>query len=261
LINRTIFRHTLKSNLKLWILFAAVTSLIMAIFVAVFKPSTISGVMDLIKDSALAGIVINTTFLGMLSSTFYTMHGVLLPLVYIIFTANGLIAAQVDRGSMAYVLSAPVRRSTLVLTQGLYLIVALAGMCTVITLVGLAAIRLFQSDIEVDVADFLLVNLGLLLLLFATSGISFLFSCVFNLSRHSVALGAGIPIAFFLFDLMSSVSEDLEFFKYFTINTLFDRDAILAGESVLLPFAVLAVIGVVLYGIGVRVFTKKDLPL
>jgi len=161
LINRTIFRHTLKSNLKLWILFAAVTSLIMAIFVAVFKPSTISGVMDLIKDSALAGIVINTTFLGMLSSTFYTMHGVLLPLVYIIFTANGLIAAQVDRGSMAYVLSAPVRRSTLVLTQGLYLIVALAGMCTVITLVGLAAIRLFQSDIEVDVADFLLVNLGL----------------------------------------------------------------------------------------------------
>jgi len=217
--------------------------------------------MDLIKDSALARMVINTTFLGMLCSTFYTMHGVLLPLVYIIFTANSLIAAQVDRGSMAYVLSAPVRRSTLVLTQALYLIAALAAMCAVITLVGLASIRLFQSDIEVYLADFLLLNLGLFLLLFATSGVSFLFSCVFNLSRHSLALGAGIPIAFFLFDLLSTVSGDLEFFRYFTINTLFDRDAILAGEPVLLPFAALAVIGVALYGAGARVFTRKDLPL
>ena len=185
----------------------------------------------------------------------------LLPLVYIIFIANGLIAAQVDRGSMAYLLSAPVRRSTLVLTQALFLIAALAAMCAVITLVGLASIRLFQSDIDVDYSAFLLVNLGLFLLLFAASSVSFLFSCVFNLSKNSLALGAGIPIAFFLFDLMSTVSGDLEFFKYFTINTLFDRYAILAGEPVLLPFAVLAAIGVVLYGIGVRVFTRKDLPL
>ena len=261
MINKTIFKHTLRSNLKLWIIFTTVTSLFLAIFVAVFEPATISGMMDLIQDTAIAGLVINTTFLGMLSSTFYSLHGVLLPLVYIIITANGLIAAQVDRGSMAYLLSTPIKRSTFVITQALYLILALVAMFAVVTLVGFASIHLFQRDIEMDVSAFLLVNWGLLLLLFANSGISFLFSCVFNLSKHSIALGAGLPIAFFLFDLMSTVSDTLENFKYVTLNTLFDRDAILAGDSVFLPFTVLAVVGIMLYGIGVRIFTKKDLPL
>ena len=46
-----------------------------------------------------------------------------------------------------------------------------------------------------------------------------------------MALGAGIPLLFFLFQLMAQVSSDLEWFKYFTVNTLFDTDAILSGEG------------------------------
>ena len=114
-------------------------------------------------------------------------------------TANSLIAAQVDRGSMAYLLSTPTKRSTVVLTQAVYLIVALIVMLAIATLVGVLSIQTFQSDADISISDFLMLNLGLFLLMFATSGISFLFSCIFNLSKNSIAFGAGIPIAFFLF--------------------------------------------------------------
>lgn len=261
MINRTLFKQTLKANIKLWLVFTLITSALIATFVGVFEPSTISSMTDLMENSAMADLIKDTTFLGMLSSTFFTLHGVLLPLVYIMMTANSLIALQVDRGSMAYVLSTPTKRSTVVLTQAVYLVCALAVMLGIATLVGVASIYVFQSDADVDMSHFLALNFGLFLLMFATSGISFLFSCIFNLSKYSVAFGSGIPIAFFLFALMSTVSDSLEYFKYVSLNTLFDRDAILAGDDYTLAFLILFAVGIVTYGIGVRVFQKKDLPL
>ncbi len=261
MFNQTIFKQTLKANLKLWMIFTIITSALLGLLIAVFEPSTISSMTNMVEGTPLADLLKSTTFLGMLSSTFYSLHGILLPIIYIIMTANSLIAAQVDRGSMAYLLSTPTKRSTVVLTQAVYLIVALIVMLAIATLVGVLSIQTFQSDADISISDFLMLNLGLFLLMFATSGISFLFSCIFNLSKNSIAFGAGIPIAFFLFELMSSVSESLDKLKYVSLNTLFAKDAILSGDSYMIPFILLAIVGIVLYGIGIRVFKEKDLPL
>jgi ABC-2 type transport system permease protein len=60
---------------------------------------------------------------------------------------------------------------------------------------------------------------------------------------------------------MSQVDESLEGFKYLSLNSLFDTNAILNDGSYLTQFIALAVVGVVLYGIGMRIFMEKDLPL
>ena len=176
-------------------------------------------------------------------------------------TANSLIASQVDRGSMAYLLSTPTKRSVVVGTQAAYLITSIIVMFAIVTMIGVATIHIFQSDADVNISDFLLLNLGLFLLMFATSGISFLFSCIFNLSKNSLAFGAGIPLAFFLFQLMGEVSESLEAIKYISLNTLFDTAAILNGNGYIIQFVILAVVGIILYTIGIRIFQQKDLPL
>ena len=118
-----------------------------------------------------------------------------------------------------------------------------------------------DDGIEFSVHDYIMLNLGLFLLMFATSSISFIFSCIFNLSKNYMALGGGIPVAFFLFSMMAQVSEDLEVLKYFTLNSLFDTHAILNGGDYMFGFIALAAIGIVLYTIGVYVFKEKDLPL
>lgn len=184
MFSKAIFKQTLKANIKLWLIFTIITSVFLAILIAVFEPKTISDVMEMVKDTGISNLLQNTTFLGMLSSTFYTLHGVLLPVVYIILTANNLIANQVDRGSMAYLLSTPTKRSTIVITQAIYLIGALVVMFLVLIGVGLICIHIFQDGTDVDISEFLLLNVGLFLLMFATSSISFLFSCMFNLSEN-----------------------------------------------------------------------------
>ncbi|KAA0966395.1 hypothetical protein FQ087_09240 [Sporosarcina sp. ANT_H38] len=69
--------------------------------------------------------------------------------------------------------------------------------------------------------------------------------------------GAGIPLAFFLFHLMAQVSDSLEDIKYISLNTPFETAAILNGDG----YIILAMIGFILYAIGIRVFQQQDLPL
>lgn len=261
MLSKPIFKQTLRANIRLWLIFTVIMSVFAVVLIAAFDPSTISGVGQLIEGTPLANLLGHRTFLGMLAQTYYSLHGVILPLIFVIMTANGLIASQVDRGSMAYLLSTPTKRSTVVRTQAAYMILMLVLMFAIVTLVGVFSILTLQSESDVDMGKFLMLNLGLFLLMFATSGVSFLFSCLFNLSKHSLALGAGLPLAFFLFHLMAQVDSSLEGFKYISLNTLFDTDAIISGESYALQFVLLFVIGILLYVAGMRIFQEKDLPL
>lgn len=261
MLSKPIFKQTLRANIRLWLIFTTITTVFAVVMIAVFDPGTISGVGQLVEGTPLANLLGHRTFLGMLAQTYYSLHGVILPLIFVIMTANSLIAAQVDKGSMAYLLSTPTKRSTIVRTQAAYMILMLVIMFAIVTTVGVLSIVAFQSEIEVDMGRYLLLNLGLFLLMFATSGVSFLFSCLFNLSRYSLALGAGLPLSFFLFDLMAKVDSSLEGFRYISLNTLFDTDAVISGEGYVLSFVLLFVIGVILYAVGMRIFQEKDLPL
>lgn len=121
--------------------------------------------------------------------------------------------------------------------------------------------KLFREVKENKINQFLMLNIGLFLLIFALSGISFFFSSLFNLFKNSIAFGAGIPIVFFLFSMMSTMSASLENFRYITINTFFDREAILMDNNFGIGFIILAIIRITLYIIGIEIFKKKDLPL
>ena len=417
MFSKTIFKQTLKQNWKLWAIFTAILSAFLLLTITVFDPKMIQSMMDMLKDSPMGDRMADMgggmfgqmgSLIGSLSGQFYGMLAVILPLIYILITANGLVAAKVDRGSMAYLLSTPIKRTKVVCTQAIYMIGSVLSMFLIVTMVGLTSVQVvhsgitgiqytddvkaastvlhidkkdvsddltlilnndaalkagaeargidenvytmylnlkmaensgqtaeggqmeqpeamqamlmeglmaaaevlnidaadlagnmsktkaneyaldaaveasglpkemfvgvidgqlaakeLQSDEGVDfnVKDFLMLNLGCFLLMFAISGISFMFSCIFNLSKNSLALGAGIPIAFFVFQIMGQISDSLSGFKYLTLNTLYNPSAITSGGSFAVQFIVLSGIGVVLYTIGVRVFKKKDLPL
>ncbi|GHV04719.1 hypothetical protein FACS1894217_00450 [Clostridia bacterium] len=411
----TIFKQTLRSNWKLWAVFTAIMAAMSALVIAVYDPKMIQGMMDMVKDMpGIADMMGDrmdgmTSLLGMLGQSFYGMQGVILAMIFVIMTANTLVASQVDRGSMAYLLSTPIKRTKVVRTQALYIISSVFCMFLVITAVGLATVQIahhglwgtdytkdvkaaadvldrdqedisgdltlilnneeafkagakargieedvytmylqlklskgeqtpaqpempadqlkemqskimagisaaaeeldieaadlatdmgkikesdkamtaavnasglpeamfvtvinqqlandeinLDNGVEFDAGDYLLLNLGAFLLMFAIAGISFLFSCVFNLSKNSLMLGAGIPVAFFIFQIMSQVGSSLENFKYLSLNTLFEPGTITGHGTFWPQFTVLAVLGVVLYALGITVFKKKDLPL
>lgn len=127
-----------------------------------------------------------------------------------------------------------------------------------------AATSVLEEDFVENYTNlkFLALSLGLFLLAFALSSVSFFSSCLFNLSKHSFALGAGLPISFWILSLLSKISDSLEFLKYFTINSLYDTQKVISGDnSFWYQYGLLLLIGISLYGLGIYVFKRKDLPL
>ena len=134
------------------------------------------------------------------------------------------------------------------------------------TLLFIINVQLAEAEFEFDqgiyfnLANYLNLNIGIFLLMFAIGGVSLMFSCIFNLSRNSFALGAGIPFAFFILNIMAGL-PDFENLRFFTLNTLYNPTNVVGGYEFVPQFIGMAGIGLVLYLVGISVFKAKDLPL
>lgn len=95
---------------------------------------------------------------------------------------------------MAYVLSTSIKRSTVVFTQGVYLIGSLLAMFSMTTATGCICLSMVPEEIELTYGNLILLNVGAFLVLLALSGLCFFTSCVFDRSKRSMAIGGGLSI-------------------------------------------------------------------
>ena len=256
LIFMPLLKKSIKDNWKLWaVITAAITGIITLII-------SVPSITDRSKLNAALGAS-GVSFAGQGLTMLYPMFIVMLASVYAVVTANKLIAAQVDRGSMGYVMVNPIKRNQFSVTQGIFMAGSVAGMFAVVTAVG--SVGLALTGDAATIGFFVLLNLGCMLLLLACSGVAFLASCIFNRSGPSLAMGGGIVIASFLLSFLSQLEEYVSFFavfRYTTLHALFNTTHIAEqGVSMILDFCILLVIAIVCYIAGTVIFKKKDLPL
>jgi len=114
---------------------------------------------------------------------------------------------------------------------------------------------------EFDIETFAWLILGVTLLALAMGSISFFASTLFNRTNTAMAVGGGLPLAFFIISIVIEQNDNLEDLKYITITTLYNTSEIIADGDFLIQMGVLAVIPVVLYTVSGIIFTRKDLPL
>ena len=243
-MNKSLFIQSFKANWKLWLVVTAVMSLLVAQFCAMEK-----GVMDL------------TTVI------FYGMMTVIIPTIYVVVTSNNLLARQVDDGSMAYVLSSPIKRKNVAISQMIFLAGSLAVTFMTTALIHML-VKAAVGTNSIGYGEILGLNLMSYLTVLAMSGICFMFSGIFNRSKYSIGCGGMISVFFILMSMMamfgglSSAMSALGNFKYLTIITLCNNDSILAGTNMwLIDSIVLIMISAITYLIGTLWFKKKDLPL
>ena len=244
MFSKSLFVQSFKSNVKVW----GVVTVVMCLLVAQFCAME-SGVMDL------------TTVI------FYGMMSIIIPVIYVIIAGNNLLAKQVDDGSLAYVLSTPIKRTGIVLTQIVYFISSLfvTYLLTMLTHIILKAA--VGSD-SLSYGKIIELNLVSFMTVLAFSGISFMFSGIFNRSKNSIGLSGIIAVFFILMSMMAMFGglapsmSALSNFKYLTIISLCNNASILAGTATWIwEMLILAVISVITYTVGSITFCKKDLPL
>lgn len=198
------------------------------------------------------------------------------PFIFVIVIAYMLIASQVDKGAMAYILATPTRRSAVAITQAIYIV--LAPLVIMAIVCGVRCVSTVVFFDEVCVPRLVTLYFGMYLVTEAAAGICYLFSCIFNQSSKALGIGGGITVWFFLASLLGMFgSEDmvnmgvgtdiLGIFNKLTIISLFDANAVqtIGTSSVDTGFIpgmiILAMIAIVCYVAGAVKFCKKDLPL
>jgi ABC-2 type transport system permease protein len=125
---------------------------------------------------------------------------------------------------------------------------------------GIGVAALVQPGV-LSITAFLRLALGAYALQLAISAIVFCSSCIFNRSGQSLSLGAGMPVMFFVANLLSGMNKNLEFFKYLSLITLFDTASLIKGDNYGFALIFLVSTAIILYGAGIVVFSKKALPL
>lgn len=228
-------------------------------------PENVASALEELGNMDIYGLIIG--------SIFYRIAGLLLPMVFVIMVANGLLAGQVDSGSMAYVLSTPTKRRTVACTQMAYLMISLLAMFLLVTVTSVISIWIVGgNNFAINFAEICLFNLGAFLTMFAFAGYCFMCSAIFNRSKYSMSIGGGLSIFMLVCTILGLFGSNvvpsamridaMNVFNYFSIISLFDTVSILNGSIAFAwKFAILAGIAIVTFIIGVFRFEKKDLPL
>lgn len=87
-------------------------------------------------------------------------------------------------------------------------------------------------------------------------------SCFCNESKNASAVSTTVVVYSILLQMISRVGDKFEHLKYTTPLTLFDTDGLGAGDrEAWIMCAVLYAAGIILMGVGIVRFSKRDLPL
>jgi len=261
----TLLKYEMKANSKLLIGFIYILSIYILSMVYLYNPEKTNLMDDLAKTmpglmKTFGMVAGTTTLIGFISTYLYGLILLMFPVIFIIILANKLVAGYVDRGSMAYLLATPNKRVKIALTQALSLWINIGILIAYITL----AIIIFSAIIHpgmLDIGNFIKMNLVLFILHLAISGICFFASCISNDTKRSLTIGAGIPVAFYLIQMLANMGGKLANLKYFTILTLFNANDIITGKSEVIPILILVAVGIIFYGTGIFIFSKKDLSV
>lgn len=262
----SLFKENVRSGWKMLVLFCAIMSLYIYVISTMYDPNMASSLAIFAEAmpelmGAFGMTAVTTSLAGFMANYLYGFLLVVFPMIFAVMMANKLVARHVDRGTMAWLLASPNGRGKVVTTQAVTLVLCMLIVVCYVTGLAVAFCQVLFPG-ELDIGAYLTLNLGLFCALLAISGICFLCSCIFNESKHAVTIGAGIPVFFFLVQMLVNLGDKLENLKYVTILTLFNTDGLLSGTGeALLGAVILAVLGIALYLAGILIFRRRNLPL
>lgn len=198
-----------------------------------------------------------------ISGEYYGLILVIILSIVCIQLSTQLMAKLVDQGSMAYLLSTPTTRGKVAFTQAGVLTTGLFVIVAVTTIAGFLGHAWFLGEqYEFHASRYLQMNIAAFLLFFAVGGISFLVSSIANDEKKALGVSGVITFGFFTLDLLSKLSDKIEWLRNITIFSLYKPGEIVSGNVDFSQVSILLfMIGLVSFGIGIQAFRKRDLPL
>ncbi|MGN1030902.1 MAG: hypothetical protein ACI4PQ_04795 [Butyricicoccaceae bacterium] len=207
-----------------------------------------------VYQSAVVGITNDSLVL-------FTAVQILLALLFTIILSNRLVPHQIANRRMSYLLAAPNSRRSIVATKRF----VVAFQTLVLVLISSAVYGWLITRFAPEAFDgrrLALAGLGAYLLVYALSGLVFLFACCFRRSLPSVVLSILFCAVFCVLHVLAAQGGSLAYCLYATPLSLLDLSEVFAGNMIaLLKLIGLFAMGLICQSIGYTVFKRKNFEL
>ena len=263
---KTLFKKEWKYNYKIFLIFISVITLYGSIIVAMFDP-TLGESLQMMAESmpqlfsAFGMSDSGSNMIEFVNNYLYGFILIVVPFIYIVIMCQRLIGRYEDKGSMAYLLATPHTRTKVILTQ---LFVLLSGILLLV-LYAFCLILLCNGmmfDESIPIKEFIVLNIGLLGMQSFFGAMCYLSMCAFHENKYALGIGTGAGIFFILVQMLSQVSDKMEWLNYLTPLTLFNRDGLIELESqAIFQMGILFVLAIILMVLGTYLFKQKDLSI
>lgn len=247
-----IFKQDLKESFKTWIICALTLNIL---FILIYFAS---GTMK--------------TRGAFLVEQFYTMFATIVPLIFVIGTANRLVVSQVDDGSLFMVMVAGYKRSQIIFTKIVFYVISIFLMHLLLMVVSF--IMIWVKPLSLIIMDAFLLNVFAFLITLAIGSVCLFASVFFNSKKNASLLGTGFPLVSYLlytlahmFTNIPNLEDEpliniLTNLKYVSIYSLFDYQLIIDRSSWLILIGLcLFIATTILFTLSGIIFKKKDLAL
>ncbi|WP_347548904.1 ABC transporter permease subunit [Pseudalkalibacillus hwajinpoensis] len=239
--------------------------LIIGIYPSIADAPGLNELMESMPDSFLAAFGMEGGFQHVsdfIAGEYYGLLYIVILSIFCLMTSSQLMARHIDRGSMAYILATPNSRTKIAFTQAFVLLTGLLIIGLTTAFAGVVGTEVLIDDKPFEAMTFMKVNLVGILLFYAISGYSFLFSSLLNDERQALGISGLLTIVFYGMDLVGKMSDKLDWLVNLSLFATFRPVEIARGSVDIWPSVTfLLLLGTFLYGLGIFLFSKRDLPL
>ncbi len=264
-------KHLFVLNIRQhWVVVVGITAVLLmyaSIAAWMFNPESAEAINDFLGVlpetfiKALGFDGLGTDLTTYLANYLFGFIYLMFPMLFVLFIATKLIGKPIDSGSMVYLVATPLRRSTIAITQILFLFDALFFVFAV-NFIATYAVSEIRFPGMLDVAGYLILNVITYLV------IGLLASIVFFMSVLPIDYGKaqGIAISFsvyaFIANALYKLSDSLSFLQYTTIFRFIDIEQALQSDATIwLTIGIVSALTLVFLAASVWVFEKRPLNI
>ena len=256
-----------KFNLKSFIIW---TSILVSLFLLVFlmypyimNEETTQSLDDMLKSFSpemlkafnMDVTSINTAY-GWLKSEGF-MFVLLIIGFYSSLTGSSILLKEENDLTIEYLSSLPIKRKSIVTNK---VIVGITNVILMTLLLGIFNYICLVISGDFNQKEYILLSLTPILIGLPLFGINLFISTFFHKTKKTLGISLGLVFLFYILNILSELSTNVEFLKYFSIYTLADNRNVITNCTINPVVVIVSIIITSIFIIGTYIrYDKKEL--
>ena len=256
-----------KNNLKSFIIWLSVLIIMFLVVFLVYPyiitDDTMASMDELMKvfpEDVLKAFNMDMTSIstayGWLKSEGF-MFVLLITGIYSSMLGSNILLKEESDKTIEYLNSLPIKRSKIITNK---IIVSVTYIILMIVLLGIFNYIALTISGDFDTKQYLLLSVTPILIALPLFAINMFISTFMHKTKKTIGISLGLVFIFYLFNVLSEISTNVEFLKYFSIYTLADTRNVITNIAINPTMVIISLCVTIIFVVGTYIrYNKKEL--